>query len=87
MTPGLDYRRLFDASPEPCLVLDAEGRILAANRAYRDAAGGRDDLPGLRLHEVFPAEAALVGPIEASLARALATGRPDALTLPYPGRT
>ncbi len=87
VTPGLDYRRLFDASPEPCLVLDAEGRILAANRAYRDAAGGRDDLPGLRLHEVFPAEAALVGPIEASLARALATGRPDALTLPYPGRT
>ena len=86
VTPGLDYRRLFDASPEPCLVLDAEGRILAANRAYRDAAGGRDDLPGLRLHEVFPAEADLVGPIEASLARALATGRPDALTLPYPGR-
>ncbi|WP_353954836.1 PAS domain-containing protein, partial [uncultured Methylobacterium sp.] len=38
VTPGLDYRRLFDASPEPCLVLDAEGRILAANRAYRDAA-------------------------------------------------
>ncbi|WP_053225579.1 PAS domain-containing protein [Methylobacterium indicum] len=85
-TPGLDYRLLFDASPEPCLVLDPEGRILAANRAYRDGAGGRADLVGLRLDEVFPDEADLVAPIEASRARALASGQADALTLPYPGR-
>ncbi|WP_208642199.1 PAS domain-containing protein [Methylobacterium terrae] len=85
--PDLDYRSLFDASPAPCLVLDPRGRVLAANRAYRDGIGrgaGRspDDLVG----RLLPDAAGEGAPMQASIARAVATGRPDTIALGPEGR-
>ncbi|WP_133123549.1 PAS domain-containing protein, partial [Methylobacterium frigidaeris] len=77
--PAPDYRSLFEAAPHPYLVLDPQGRVVAANRAYRlscrdDADRGPDGLVGRHLGEVCPDEGA---PLQASIARAVATGRPD----------
>ncbi|QRE75891.1 hybrid sensor histidine kinase/response regulator [Methylobacterium aquaticum] len=80
LPPALDYRSLFDASPHPCLVLDPQGRVLTANRAYLAGAGpsrGPDDLVGRHLRDAMPDAADRIAPIEASIARAVATGRPD----------
>ncbi|SFV16934.1 PAS domain S-box-containing protein [Methylobacterium sp. 174MFSha1.1] len=76
-----DYRSLFEAAPHPYLVLDPQGRVVAANQAYcracRDGADGDgDDLIGRHLREVCPDEGA---PLQASVARAVATGRPDSV--------
>ncbi|MGX7704438.1 PAS domain-containing protein [Methylobacterium sp. Gmos1] len=73
--PVPDYRSLFEAAPHPYLVLDPQGRVVAANEAYRrESRDGADDLVGRQLGEVCPGEGA---PLQASLARAVATGRPD----------
>ncbi|AWN52242.1 PAS domain-containing protein [Methylobacterium sp. 17Sr1-1] len=76
-----DYRSLFEAAPHPYLVLDPQGRVVAANQAYRRACrdgadGDADDLVGRHLREVCPDESA---PLQASVARAVATGRPDSV--------
>ncbi|WP_156312202.1 PAS domain-containing protein, partial [Methylobacterium platani] len=85
--PDLDYRSLFDAAPEPCLVLDPQGRVLTANRAYRDGIGrGLDDLVGRPFAEAVPGTADLAGPVRASIARAVASGRPDTVALAGAGQ-
>ncbi len=77
--PALDYRSLFDASPHPCLVLDPQGRVLTANRAYLAAGPSRgpDDLVGRHFRDAMPDAADRIAPIEASIARAVATGLSD----------
>jgi len=34
------YADWFQCSPQPCLILDEEGTILAANRAFTESARG-----------------------------------------------
>ncbi|HJV36453.1 PAS domain S-box protein [Geomonas sp.] len=51
----LDYRRLFDSVPDPCLVLDPALHILAVNDAYLRATGTvRERMLGRYVFEVFP---------------------------------
>jgi PAS domain-containing protein len=48
------HRRLFDASPNPCLVLDRQLHIVSANRAYLAATRRRlDEIVGRRFHDAF----------------------------------
>lgn len=52
---ALDYHRLFDAAPSPCLVLDARLVIVAVNEAYLAAtATDRNALLGRPIFEAFP---------------------------------
>ena len=81
--PAPDYRSLFEAAPHPYLVLDPEGHVVAANQAYRRTCRdgtdhgvdlGPDDLVGRHLRELCPGE---IAPLQASIARVVATGRSD----------
>ncbi len=85
---GLDYRRLFAASPTPLLVLAPDAprfTIKEANDAYLAATmRTRDALIGRGMFEAFPDNpddtgATGVANLRASLERALATKRPDAM--------
>jgi len=50
-------RRLFDATPDHALLLDADGTILAANASVAAAMGGSPaDVVGRGLHELLPWE-------------------------------
>ncbi len=52
---ALDYQRLFDAAPSPCLVLDAHLVIVAVNETYLAAtATDRSTLLGRPIFEAFP---------------------------------
>jgi signal transduction histidine kinase/CheY-like chemotaxis protein len=90
MTSSLDFSSLFDASPDPCLVLDPALRIVTANRAYLGAMGcARDDIVGCDWFDAFPdyaGAAELAGhAIRISLHGVRETGRPDTLDfLHYP---
>jgi PAS domain S-box-containing protein len=54
-----DYRAVFQSVPDPCLLLDPDLRIVAANDAYLKAILGRgDEIVGRDLLEVFPANPA-----------------------------
>lgn len=83
----VDFAALFDASPNPYMVLDRDLRYVAANQAYLDVtARTREELLGVRVTDLFPHDPAdpdnankhlLVSSFE----RVLATGQPD--VLPY----
>ena len=79
------YRAAFDAVPAPCLLLDDELVILAANAAYVEMVSrSRDDLVGKHVFDAFPAnpdDPSGSRSIERSMRQALATGRPDRLRL------
>jgi PAS domain S-box-containing protein len=84
--PGLPnalYASLFQAAPNPYLILDPTLRIIEVNQAYLVATmSRRDALIGTPMFEAFPDnpddEAATgVGNLRASLERVLASGRPD----------
>ena len=90
MTSSLDFSSLFDASPDPCAVLDPASRIVSVNRAYLGAMGcARDDIVGCDWFDAFPdyagaAEAAGAA-LRSSLRGVRETGRPDTLLfLHYP---
>lgn len=54
-TAPLDFRALFDGSPNPYMVLDRELRYVAANRAYLQATSSSlEELLGKKLFDVFP---------------------------------
>lgn len=78
-------RRVFDAVPTPCLILDRDFRIVAANAAYLAVTMTRlSDIEGRHLFTVFPdnpqdAGATGVAKLRASLERVLSTGRQDAM--------
>ena len=55
--PDLDYAGLFDASPNPYLVLDRRLYIVGANRAYLAATGRTlDDIVGRWAWDAFPTD-------------------------------
>ncbi|OKI02627.1 hybrid sensor histidine kinase/response regulator [Streptomyces sp. CB02923] len=78
---------MFDATPSPCLVLDAELRIIEVNRAYLAATRtDRRTLLGRPIFDAFPdnpsdAAADGVRNLGRSLRNVLATGRPDVMAL------
>jgi PAS domain S-box-containing protein len=81
----IDFRRLFELSPNPYMLLDRDLRYVAANAAYRQVtASSLDDLLGRHVLEAFPHDpdnptnenATL---LVRSLERVIATGRADTL--------
>ena len=86
----IDFRQLFESSPNPYMVLDRELRFVFANACYLRATSSRlEDLLGRPLLEVFPhdpsdASNASATRLRESLERVLATRQPDVLPLiPY----
>jgi PAS domain S-box-containing protein len=52
---SIDFKAVFDASPNPYMLLDRELRFVAANPAYLEVTGTRlEDLLGRTLFEAFP---------------------------------
>jgi anti-anti-sigma factor len=82
-----DFRRLFEAAPNCYLVLTPDLTIVAVSDAYlRATMTRREAIVGRPLFEVFPdnpddPKATGVANLHASLKRALATGRPDAMAV------
>lgn len=87
MPPFVDFRALFEHSPNPYLVLDPQLRCVAANDAYLQVTGMRlEELIARSLFEVFPHDPAnpeneSAALLRQSLERVLATGQPDVLPL------
>ncbi|MFJ8463731.1 PP2C family protein-serine/threonine phosphatase [Streptomyces swartbergensis] len=94
-TAEIDFEELFDAAPNPYLVLDADLVVRHANRAYLQVIGRtREELAGRYILEAFPdapgapAAARVFG---ASLRRVLDSREPDVVAprrfdIPVPGR-
>jgi PAS domain S-box-containing protein len=84
-TPDLDFRRLFEATPSPFLVLDPDFTIVAVNDAYlRATFNQRAQIVGRSLFDVFPdnpedPSASGVAMLRASLLRVLETRAPDVM--------
>ncbi|MUV59302.1 ATP-binding protein [Halobacterium sp. CBA1126] len=53
------FRTLFETSPDPAIVLDADGRVVDSNAAFRDLVGVAEDCHGrpLEAFDAFDAEA------------------------------
>ncbi len=82
--PGFDplYRRLFDASPNPYLVLDRQLNIVTANAAYLAVTGRTlEELVGRWAWDAFPTDAQTERQAIASFRRVLATGQEDTMAL------
>ena len=85
LVPAEDFRQIFEAVPTPCLILDPDFDIVAANAAYlRDTMTQLPDIIGRPVFEVFPdnpadAGATGVANLRASLQRALASRQPDTM--------
>lgn len=81
-SPVLDFRRLFDASPNPYLILDRALTIAGANRAYL-ATVKRElpDLVGRWAWEAFPTDPETERQAVASFERVIATKRTDVMAL------
>ena len=76
------FHALFDASPNPYLVLDRQLTIVTANRAYL-ASTGRD-LPGMAgrpFQDAFPSDPDTLRQMSASLERAIRSGESDTMAL------
>ncbi|MFF7969852.1 SpoIIE family protein phosphatase [Streptomyces sp. NPDC007905] len=83
----VDYAALFAATPSPYLVLSPVLLIVGVNEAYCRATGRtRRELLGQYLFDAFPdnpadPQASGVVNLSASLARVLATGKPDTMAV------
>jgi diguanylate cyclase (GGDEF)-like protein/PAS domain S-box-containing protein len=93
---SLDFQKIFEATPSPCLILGPDLAIITANKAYRQATHLEGALIFARhIFEVFPEnpsnpEGNSVARLRASLERVLATKKPDTMPLqkydiPTPG--
>lgn len=81
-----EFEVLFNASPNAYVLLDADLRIVEANKAYLQVTGrSREDILGEPLLEAFPGDASENRErLKASFERVLATGERDSLALiPY----
>jgi len=80
--PRLDYTGLFDASPNPYLVLDRALTIVGANQAYL-AATKRElaDILGRWAWDAFPTDPETLRQSIASFERVLRTGQPDTVAV------
>ncbi|HEY9723049.1 MAG TPA: ATP-binding protein [Oscillatoriaceae cyanobacterium] len=82
-----DYRAIFEAAPNPYLLLAPDLTIIGVNDAYlRATMTAREEIVGRPVFEVFPdnpqdAEANGVRTLRNSLMRALTLGRPDELPI------
>jgi PAS domain-containing protein len=90
MSTSPDYARVFQALPNPYMVVDHELRYVAANDAYLRATSVRlEELLGKKVLELFPNDPSNPNNRSArmlrdSLQKVLATGQPDTLALiPY----
>ncbi len=87
IVPGLDFRRIFEGSPSPSLILAPDFTIVAVNDAYLEATlTRREAIVGKPIFEVFPdnpedPQATGMKCLSASLRRVLATGRTDTMPL------
>lgn len=84
MAPAeIDFEELFDAAPDPYLVLDADLVIRYANRAYLEITGRtRGELVGRYFSKAFPDTPAapdVARDFAASLQRVLASRQPDSV--------
>ena len=83
----LDFGTLFEASPNPYMVVDRELRYVAVNRAYCEATHRTaEQLLGTSLIDEFPHDPEAPGNTQArrladSLRGVFASGKPDALPL------
>lgn len=83
----LDYRRLFEASPSPYLIMTADFVIVTVNRAYAEATmTDPDTVAGRPMFEVFPdnpadPDADGVANLRRSLQTVVHTGAADAMAL------
>ncbi|WP_197975401.1 hybrid sensor histidine kinase/response regulator [Rhizobium sp. CFBP 8762] len=88
---NLDASALFNASPNPYLVLDTSYTILGMNEAYLDVTQRRrDDITGQHLFDVFPSDPQSDSGrmLRTSLQKVVETERRDVLPLiPYPVET
>jgi PAS domain S-box-containing protein len=79
---SLNHSALFDAAPQPYLVLDRSLRIVGANRAYLAATRRvRSEVVGRRVADVCMADAETLALVVASLERVVGTGQPETLPL------
>ncbi|WP_431954473.1 SpoIIE family protein phosphatase [Actinacidiphila sp. bgisy167] len=87
MTPPVDYAALFEATPTPNLILDADLVIVCVNRAYLEVTGRtRPDLIGQCIFDAFPDNPADpmadgVRNLRASLRRVLTSREADTMAL------
>jgi PAS domain S-box-containing protein len=80
--PPIDFAALFDASPNPYVLLSPDLTIVDMNAAYLGATmRTREDLVGRNMFDAFPGEGESVEQLRASLERALSSGRADHLAL------
>ncbi len=90
VVPSVNFRILFELSPNPYMLLDRELRYVAANPAYTRATGtSLDDLIGRYIFDVFPHDPddpsnSSAVRLRESLRRVIATGQADVIALiPY----
>ena len=80
--PELDYFGLFDASPNPYLVLDRDLNIVGANRAYLKATKRElGDIVGRWAWDAFPTDPDTLREAIASFERIKRDRKPDTLAL------
>ncbi|MHB8283561.1 MAG: PAS domain-containing hybrid sensor histidine kinase/response regulator [Caulobacteraceae bacterium] len=78
----LDYAAIFDASPNPYLVLDRSLNIVGANHAYLVATGRElDDIVGRWAWDAFPTDPETLRQAIESFERVKRTKQPDTLPL------
>lgn len=76
------YRALFDASPNPYLVLDRDLNIVAANQAYlMSTRRTLDDIVGRWAWDAFPTDPVTLRQSVASFERVIATRAADTMAL------
>ncbi|MGI4983204.1 MAG: ATP-binding protein [Janthinobacterium lividum] len=80
--PETDYGEIFNASPNPYLILDLKLNIVGANRAYL-ASTGRElsDIRGRWAWDAFPTDPETLKQSIASFERVIRTRRPDTMAL------
>lgn len=80
--PSIDFKALFDSSPNPYVLLSPDFTIIGMNEAYLGVTmRTREDITGRNIFEAFPGEGPGVAQLKASLERARQTRRPDHLAL------
>ncbi len=81
-TDDIDFARVFDALPNPCLLLDRGLSVVGANRAYLAATmAAREAVVGHHLLDLFGDDPGGARELRASLERVLATRAPDEMAV------
>jgi len=76
------FQGLFDASPNPYLVLDRDLNIASANRAYLESTKRTlDDIVGRWAWDAFPTDSDTLKQAIASFERVIRTKKPDTMAL------